>query len=62
MGNDWTIFNPDQRKAAEVINYLKENADIFTEYESGRPILALSTCYGDTMSSRLIVFGYLIER
>ncbi len=59
--NDRIVFFPEGRTAAEVAAYIDENAVINTGYEPGRKIVALSTCSGEKMSSRLIVFGMLKE-
>lgn len=61
-GTDPTIFSPHGRTTEEIIAYIEENADIYTGYEAGKPILALSTCYGETAESRLVVFGTLTRR
>ena len=57
--SDRIIFQPEGRTAAEVAEYINENAVINTGYEPGRRIIALSTCSGERDSSRLIVFGML---
>lgn len=60
--DDWTIFSPRGRTAEDVLPYIREHAVIFTEYVPGTRILALSTCAGETDTSRLIVFGMLTAR
>lgn len=57
--DDWTIFSPAGRTAQDVLPYIREHAVIFTGYEPGRRILAMSTCAGETDSSRLILFAML---
>ena len=57
--SDRVVFFPKGRTAAEVAAYINDNAVINTGYEPGRRIVALSTCSGEKMSSRLIVFGML---
>ena len=57
--SDRIVFYPEGRTAAEVAVYINDNAVINTGYEPGRRIVALSTCSGEKMSSRLIVFGML---
>lgn len=59
---DKVMFSPQGRTAAEALAYIEENALIFTEYEAGRRIVALSTCAGQTDTSRLIVLGMIDER
>ena len=61
-GHDWTIFIPHGRTADDVLPYIQEHAVIYTEYVPGTQILALSTCSGETASSRLIVFAMMKER
>ena len=58
-GMDPTIFSPSGRTTEEITAYLDENATLYRHYDKGCPILALSTCYGDTYNSRLVVFGML---
>lgn len=60
-GSDTVVFRPEGRTAAEVVEYINENAVINTGYEPGRKIVALSTCSGEKASSRLIVFGMLAD-
>ena len=60
--NDWTIFIPGNRTTDDVLPYIQEHAVIYTEYVPGTQILALSTCSGETSSSRLIVFAMMKER
>lgn len=59
---DKTVFSPMGRTADEVLTYIEEKALIYTEYETDRRIVALSTCAGETDTSRLIVFGMIDER
>ena len=61
-GDDWTIFIPNNRTAEDVLPYIQEHAVIYTEYEPGTQIVAMSTCAGETTSSRLIVFAMMKER
>ena len=59
---DRVMFSPQGRTTDEVLTYIEENALIFTKYEAGRKIVALSTCAGETSTSRLIVLGMIDER
>ena len=59
LGDDGTIFSPRETTARQVLDYLEMNALIFTGYEEGKRIVALSTCAGETDLSRLIVFCYI---
>lgn len=61
-GDDWTIFIPENRTAEDVLPYIQEHAVIYTDYEPGTQIVALSTCAGETSLSRLIVFAMMKER
>ena len=61
-GDDWTIFNPEGKTAADVLPYIQEHAVIYTQYIPGARILAMSTCAGATDSSRLIVFAMIHPR
>lgn len=58
-GDDWVIFNPVGKTPEDVLPYIEEHAVINRGYQPGRRIVALSTCAGETESSRLIVFGML---
>lgn len=58
-GTDEVLFNPSGQTTLEITEYLKKNALIYIEHEDGAPIVALSTCTGDTDTSRLLVFGTL---
>lgn len=60
--DDWTIFSPQGRTAEDVLPYIREHAVLYTEYVPGTRILAMSTCAGETDSSRLIVFGMMKAR
>jgi len=59
-GSDSVLFNTSDRSVPEVLAYTKDLAAIYEEPETVGPILALSTCYGDTYTSRLLVLGILI--
>ena len=59
---DPILFDPSGRTTSEIIAYLQGRALILTDPEPNRPILALSTCSGDTHTARLLVFGTLTER
>lgn len=58
-GDDWTIFDPEGKSAEDVLPYIQEHSVIYKDYIPGRRIVALSTCAGETVNSRLIVFGML---
>lgn len=60
-GNDPVIFSPHHHSAAEVLKRLRAEAQIYTEPEEDCRIVAMSTCSGDTMNARLIVFGTIRE-
>lgn len=60
--DDWTIFAPQGKTAEDVLPYIQEHAVIYTEYDPGTRIVAMSTCAGETDNSRLIVFGMLKTR
>lgn len=57
-----TLFSPTGRTTAEITDFLKENAMIYTEPEPGCRIVALSTCWGDDDMDRLLVFGAIKPR
>lgn len=59
---DKVMFSPRGRTTDEVLSYIEDKALIFTAYEAGRRIVALSTCAGETSTSRLIVLGMIDER
>lgn len=59
-GSDQLLFNPVGRGAEQILSYVRTLAEIYEEPEAAGPILALSTCYGDTYTSRLLVLGILI--
>ena len=61
-GTNPTLFSPSGRTTEEITAFLNKNASIYTDYEEGCPILALSTCYGETAEARLLVFGMLKRR
>lgn len=61
-GYDQTIFDPAGRTCEEINGFLNENAIIYTPPEEGLRMVALSTCYGESFSSRLIVLGTIRER
>lgn len=59
---DRVLFNPKGRTISEITEYLQKNSMIYTTPEADLPILALSTCSGDTFTARLLVFGTLKAR
>ena len=59
-GGDGVLFNPQGRTAQEIFAYAEETAAVYTPPEAEGRVLALSTCYGDTYTSRLLVLGVLI--
>ena len=59
---DKVMFSPQGRTTDEVLTYIKEKALIYTAHQPGRRIVALSTCAGETSTSRLIVLGMIDER
>lgn len=60
-GYDETLFNPQDRKAEEILRLLRDRASYYEEPEPGCRIVALSTCAGETLMDRLLVFGVLSE-
>jgi len=62
MGNDWEVFSPAGKTAENVLAYIEPRAVFNTGYEPGRRIVCLSTCAGEHVLSRLLVFGMLTER
>ena len=60
-GTDPTLFTPLGRTASGVNAYIKDKSVIYTEPREGCRIVALTTCYGDTLMSRLLVFGTITE-
>jgi len=58
---DETVFDPQGRRTLEIIDFLKENATIYTEPAKDR-IVALSTCTSDADLERLILFGTISQR
>lgn len=61
-GDDWEIFSPAGKTAAQVLEYIEPRAVINSGYEPGHRIVCLSTCAGEEELSRLLVFGMLKER
>ena len=61
-GGDRTLFSPAGKSTDTIVEYIEKNAVINTGYEPGNRIIALSTCAGDTFTSRLIVFCMMKER
>jgi len=59
MATDKTLFSPIGRTGTQITEYLREHSIIYDQPEAGLPIIALSTCSGDTLMSRLLVFGVL---
>lgn len=57
--NDQTLFNPRNRTIDQILTYIDDHAIINTGYQPGNRIVALSTCAGETYTSRLILFGML---
>lgn len=57
--NDPILFNPEGRTTEEVDAILRQNAMIYMEHPEDRNIVALTTCWGETELSRLLVFGTL---
>lgn len=55
-GADHRLFSPSGKSADDIIDYIETNAVINTGYEPGNKIIALSTCAGETFTSRLVVF------
>ena len=58
-GDDPILFNPEGRTTEEVDAILRQNAMIYMEHPEDRNIVALTTCWGETELSRLLVFGTL---
>ncbi|MBR4424546.1 MAG: class B sortase [Oscillospiraceae bacterium] len=59
-GGDRVLFNPSGRGSAEILAHVRDRATVFVPPTEEGPILALSTCYGDSYTSRLLVLGILI--
>ncbi|MBQ9534284.1 MAG: class B sortase [Clostridia bacterium] len=59
LATERTLFSPVGRTGTQITEYLSNNSIIYTQPEAGLPIIALSTCSGDTLMSRLLVFGVL---
>lgn len=59
-GSDRILFRPEGRSAGQVRAYAEECAEIYVPPTAEGRVLALSTCHGDTFSSRLLVLGILI--
>lgn len=62
MGDDWEVFSPQGKTVDSVLEYIEPRAVINSGYEPGHPIVCLSTCAGEEVLSRLLVFGMLKER
>ena len=62
MGNDWEVFSPVGKTVESVLEYIGPRTVINTGYEPGHRIVCLSTCAGEHVLSRLLVFGMLKER
>lgn len=62
MGDDWEVFSPQGKTVDSVLEYIEPRAVINSGYEPGHPIVCLSTCAGEEVLSRLLVFGMLTER
>lgn len=58
-GADPCVFNPKGRMPSEILAFLQKNAILYQKPESGRSLIALSTCTGDATTKRLLVFGTL---
>lgn len=61
-GTDQTIFNPQGRTTEEITEFLEQNSMIYTQYTPGDKIVSLTTCWGDTVTSRLLIFGVIRAR
>lgn len=61
LATDKTLFSPNGRTGMQITEYLSNNSMIYIQPEADLPIIALSTCSGDTVMSRLLVFGVLRE-
>ena len=59
-GSDRVLFSPQGRSAEEVLAYTAETAVYYEPPAAAGRILALSTCHGDTYTSRLLLLGVLI--
>lgn len=60
-GTDSVLFRPEGQTTEGVLAYAEKHADIFLPPENAPRALALSTCYGDTFTSRLLLLGVLIK-
>ena len=58
-GTDSRVFDPTGRTTEDIKAYLNENAMFDLGYTQGERIVALTTCWGETASSRLLVFGVI---
>lgn len=58
-GTDSVLFRPEGQTTEGVLAYAEKHADIFLPPGNAQRILALSTCYGDSFTSRLLVLGIL---
>lgn len=64
QADDPVVFVPDERSRAEVLDYLKNHADIYLPQDAGRDsdhLIALSTCQSAENIERLVIFGVLSE-
>ena len=62
-GDDPRVFAPSDKTAKEITAFLQENATIYYKgYRPGDRIVALTTCWGETNLSRLLVFGVIREK
>ena len=59
-GSDRILFRPEGRSAGQVRAYAEECAEIYVPPTAEGRVLALSTCHGDTYTSRLLLLGVLI--
>lgn len=56
------VFHPQGHTIEKTLEYLKKNSVVYKNGVSGNKIIALTTCYGEDVNSRLAVFGMLRER
>lgn len=58
-GTDFQVFDPEGKRPEDIIKYIEGHTLLNLGYTQGERIVALTTCWGETASSRLLVFGVI---